>query len=86
VTGGSFTVPLGQVHFKEASQRRFISPYGIAVIYVGLGDKEQAFAWLNRAYDERDNWLNYLKVEPRLDPLRSDARFTDLLRRVGLTP
>src|SRR5262245_16082572 len=67
------------------SQRRFISPYGVALIYVGLGDKEQAFAWLNRAYDERDNWLNYLKVEPRLDPLRSDARFTDLLRRVGLS-
>jgi tetratricopeptide (TPR) repeat protein len=71
---------------KEAAQRRFISPYGIAVIYVGLGDKEQAFAWLNQAYDERDNWLNYLIVEPRLDPLRSDARFADLLQRVGLTP
>jgi TolB-like protein/DNA-binding winged helix-turn-helix (wHTH) protein len=69
---------------KEAAQRRFISPYGIAVIYLGLGEKEQAFAWLNRAYEERDNWLNYLKVEPRLDPLRSDVRFADLLRRVGL--
>jgi len=52
----------------------------------GLGDKEQAFAWLNRAYQERDNWLIYLNVEPRLGPLRSDARFTDLLRRVGLSP
>jgi hypothetical protein len=41
----------------------FSSP---TVIYVGLGDKEQAFAWLNQAYDERDNWLNYLKVGPRL--------------------
>ena len=71
---------------KEASQRRFISPYGIALIYAGLGEKDQAFAWLNRACDERDNWLNYLKVEPRLDPLRSDARFTVLLRRVGLSP
>ncbi|HKQ76183.1 MAG TPA: hypothetical protein VJ810_20990 [Blastocatellia bacterium] len=71
---------------KEASQRRFISSYGIAVIYTGLGDREQAFAWLNRAYDERDNWLNYLKVEPRLDPLRKDGRFTDLLRQVGLAP
>jgi hypothetical protein len=59
---------------------------GIAVIYAGLGDKEQAFAWLNRACDERDNWLNYLKVEPRLDPLRSDARSTKLLQRVGLSP
>ena len=47
---------------KVAAKRRYISPYSIAVIYAGLGDKEQAFAWLNRAYDERDNRLNYLKV------------------------
>jgi len=71
---------------KETAQRRFISPYGIAVLYLSLGDKEQAFVWLNRAYDERDNWLNYLKVEPRLDPLRTDPRFNELLRRVGLEP
>jgi TolB-like protein/DNA-binding winged helix-turn-helix (wHTH) protein len=71
---------------KVAAERRYISPYSIAVIYLGLGDKEQAFAWLNRAYEERDNWLIYLKVEPRLDPLRTDARFTNLLRRVGLSP
>ncbi len=71
---------------KVAAERRYISPYSIAVIYVGLGDKEQAFAWLDRAYEERDNWLIYLKVEPRLDPLRSDARFADFLRRVGLDP
>jgi TolB-like protein/DNA-binding winged helix-turn-helix (wHTH) protein/tetratricopeptide (TPR) repeat protein len=71
---------------KMAAERRYISPYSIAVIYLGLGDKEQAFAWLNRAYQERDNWLIYLNVEPRLDPLRSDPRFNDLLRRVGLSP
>jgi len=71
---------------KVAAERRYISPYSIAVIYLGLGDKEQAFAWLNRAYQERDNWLNYLKVEPRLDPLRSDTRFANLLRRVRLSP
>jgi hypothetical protein len=71
---------------KETSKHRYISPYSIAVIYLGLGDKEQAFAWLNRAYQERDNWLIYLKVEPRLDPLRLDARFTELLRLVRLSP
>ncbi len=71
---------------KMAARRRYISPYSIAVIYLALGDKEQALNWLNKAYEERDNWLIYLKVEPRLDPLRSDARFDDLLRRVGLAP
>lgn len=71
---------------KAATKRRFISPYSIAVIYASLGDKERAVVWLNRAYEERDNWLIYLKVEPRLDPLRSDARFNDLLRRASLKP
>ena len=71
---------------RGEARRRFISPYSIAILYTGLGDTDQAFAWLNRAYEERDNWLNYLKVEPRLDPLRSDARFADLLRRAGLAP
>jgi TolB-like protein/DNA-binding winged helix-turn-helix (wHTH) protein/tetratricopeptide (TPR) repeat protein len=69
---------------KAAANRRYISPYSIAVLYAGLGDKEQAFAWLNRAYEQRDNWLIYLNVDPRLDALRSDARFADLLRRIGL--
>jgi TolB-like protein/DNA-binding winged helix-turn-helix (wHTH) protein/Tfp pilus assembly protein PilF len=71
---------------KAEARDRYISPYSIAVLYAGLDDQEEAFAWLNRAYDERDNWLIYLKVEPRLEALRSDARFDDLLRRVGLVP
>ncbi len=71
---------------KAAAERRYVSPYSMAVIYLALGDRVQAFTWLNRAYEERDNWLIYLKVEPRLDPLRSDARFADLLRRIGLEP
>jgi tetratricopeptide (TPR) repeat protein len=70
---------------KAVTERRYTSPYSIAVIHAGLGNKEQAYAWLDQAYAERDNWLIYLKVEPRLDPLRSDARFAELLRRIGLT-
>ena len=50
----------------------------------GLGDKDQAFAWLEEAYNERSNILQFLKVEPNFDPLRSDPRFRDLLHRVGL--
>jgi tetratricopeptide (TPR) repeat protein len=51
--------------------------------YAGLGDKEQAFAWLERAFEERRQRLTWLKVDPLLEPLRSDARFDDLVRRVG---
>ncbi len=59
-------------------------PYYVAVTYVGLGETDQAFAWLQKAYEENYPWLIFLKVEPRLDPLRSDPRFQDLVRRIGL--
>ena len=59
--------------------------YEIALVYVGLRDSDQAFAWLERAYEERSSFgLMTLKVEPRLDSLRSEPHFQDLLRRVGL--
>jgi hypothetical protein len=66
------------------SNRRYVSPYSIALIYTGLGEKEQAFAWLEKAYEDRSSLMIYLKVEPMLDSLRSDPRFTDLLHRIGL--
>ena len=52
--------------------------------YLGLDDKEQAFHWLEEAYKEQSNILQFLKTHPYLDPIRSDPRFVDLLRRVGL--
>jgi hypothetical protein len=58
----------------------------MAMIYIGLGEREQAFAWLEKAYDERAWQLGFLKVEPIFDPLRSDSRFTNLMRRVNLIP
>jgi len=61
-----------------------IGRYEIALVYAGLGNKDQAFQWLDYAYDAHDVGLVYLKVDPCLDPLRSDARFNDLLRRIGL--
>jgi len=58
--------------------------YYVAAVYVGLGRNEEALRWLERAYQERSNWLIYLKLDPRFDRLRSDRRFADLARRIGL--
>ena len=69
---------------KERSQQTYVPPVSIALIHAGLGDKNQAFDWLQRAYEDRSSGLLYLKVDPAFDILRSDPRFTDLLRRVGL--
>lgn len=55
----------------------------LATVYIGLGDKDSAFMWLNKAYEERSGWLTYIAVEPRLDSPRSNPRFDDLMRRVG---
>jgi tetratricopeptide (TPR) repeat protein len=69
---------------KSLSNEQFVPSYDIAVIYVGLRQKEQAFEWLEKAKKERSGWMAYLKIEPRLDYLRSDTRFHDILSRVGL--
>ena len=69
---------------KNAASRRHVSPYFLAVAHVGMGEIETAFAWLEDAYRERSGWLVNLNIDPAIDPLRSDPRFKDLLRRVGL--
>ena len=66
------------------SKRRYVSPYDIAVVHVGLRDNNEAFEWMERAYEHRSPWLGCLRVAPQVDTLRSDLRFQDLLRRVGL--
>lgn len=66
------------------SKERYVSPYDIAMIHVGLQDKESAFTSLENAFEQRSLWMGYLNMEPQLDPLRSDARFHGLLSRVGL--
>src|SRR5258705_6254286 len=66
------------------NKRRYVTPAALANVYIGLGDKDQAFAWLEKACQERSNYVAYLKVFPIVDPLRSDPRFDELLRRTGL--
>jgi tetratricopeptide (TPR) repeat protein len=68
----------------ERGRQLYVSPFDIALIYTALGEKDTAFAWMTKAVAERSTWLVYSKWEPRLDPLRSDPRFQDLLRRIGL--
>ncbi|SPF48858.1 hypothetical protein SBA4_40022 [Candidatus Sulfopaludibacter sp. SbA4] len=58
------------------------SAIDIAIVYAALGDRDSAFQWLNRAYENRQVW--FLKVHPMLDPLRGDPRFTELLKKAGL--
>lgn len=73
------------VQLQPYVARDGVGRYEIALIYAGLGEKAEAFKWLEEAYRNHDVGLVYLKVDPCLDPLRSDPRFDDLLRRVGLS-
>ena len=68
----------------ELNERRYVTPAALVFAYTGLGDKDQAFAWMEKSYQERSNFMVYLKTVPLLDPLRSDPRFAELVRRVGL--
>ncbi len=70
----------------DKEKHRYVSPYTVATIYTGLGEKDLAFKWLEKAFEDRDIWLMNLKVDPQLAPLRSDQRFAVILRRIGLAP
>jgi TolB-like protein/Tfp pilus assembly protein PilF len=70
---------------NNASEEKYISPYWIALIYLGLNEKDKTFEYLQRAVDERNAWLIYLSTNPVFDSLRSDVRFDELLKRMGLT-
>jgi len=61
-----------------------VSPYAFALVYTGMGNKDQAFAWLGRAYEERAGTLPFLKIKPEFASLRSNPRFHKLLSRMGL--
>jgi serine/threonine-protein kinase len=69
---------------KALSNRHYIPPVNIALVYNGLGDQNEALSWLEKACDDRDVRLTLLKVEPRWDSFRSNARFVAILKRIGL--
>jgi tetratricopeptide (TPR) repeat protein len=68
----------------EVSNRTYVSPYHIALIYVGLGDKARALEWLETALRERADFLVYVRVDPRLAPLHAEPRYKEVVRQVGL--
>jgi hypothetical protein len=67
----------------ERAKTEYVSPYEIAVIYAGLGDKDRAFEWLEKAYEERATLLVYFRMDPRIWSLHSDPRFQGLLDRMN---
>lgn len=74
------------MELMEISKQKYVSPYPLATVYAALGDKDRAFEWLEKVYQERSYYVVWLNIDPIFDSLRSDARFQDLLRRIGLTP
>jgi serine/threonine protein kinase/tetratricopeptide (TPR) repeat protein len=79
----------GQAHrfladLEQRAARQFVTPYFVARIYTSLGEKEQAFGWLEKAYNARDECITWLKVDPAMDSLHADPRYPDLLHRLGL--
>jgi pentatricopeptide repeat protein len=75
---------LDELHRRE--QRGYVPAGAFLQAYLGLGDTEEAFAWLERAAEERSNIVQFLKVEPFFDLLRGDPRFPEFLRRANLSP
>ena len=72
------------VEINKLSKQTYISPFGMALIYVALGEKDKAFELLETAYEQRDHWLYQLKVVAYLDSLRPDPRFKEMLRKMNL--
>jgi TolB-like protein/DNA-binding winged helix-turn-helix (wHTH) protein/Tfp pilus assembly protein PilF len=70
----------------SASTVRYVAPSWMAIVHIALGNKDEAFSWLDKSCQDRSEHMLYLKVEPLIDPLRDDPRFISLLQRVGIQP
>ena len=68
---------------EEISKSRYVPALYFALIYMGLGDNDQAFHWIERGFEEHSGYLLYFKVDPKVDRLRSDPRFKEILRKIG---
>jgi hypothetical protein len=70
---------------QELSKQQYVSPFQTAVVYAGLDERKLALDWLEKSYDERFNWLPFIKVDPVFKNLRSETRFVELSKTLGLT-
>lgn len=66
------------------SKKQFVTAYGVALVYAGLNEKDNVFIWMNKAYEERSNWMVWVKSDPRWIPFQSDKRYAELVNKVGL--
>lgn len=71
---------------NEQSNQQYVSAFSRALIYAGLGEKDQAFDWLEKSYQAREREMSWIRVDPKMDNLRTDPRFANLLQRIGLSP
>lgn len=83
-SGWKAFLQIGVSNLLERSEKGYVRPYTIASFYARLGQKDEAFVWLEKAYQDRDYQMTELNVRPELDSIRSDPRFAELVRRVGL--
>ena len=94
---GRVSAALGRVYVKSGrmteakrilhqltTSREYVSAYAVASLHAALGSRDQAFAWLEKAYEEKAGSIQYIKTAPEMDSLRTDPRYTDLLKRMGL--
>lgn len=70
--------------FRKLAESHFVTSYGVALVYAGLGKKMEALRWLNKAYEERSHWLVWLSLDPRWNDLRSEPLYGELRKRVGI--
>jgi len=84
VTGRKSDARIVLGELKQTSAQQYVPATSIALIHAGLGEKDEAFVWLDKAYEERAFQMQWIKIEPRWDSLRSDPRFKELLHRIGL--
>jgi Tfp pilus assembly protein PilF len=68
---------------KEISNKHYVSSYMIATVYASLGENDKAFEWLEKACEERYEGMVYIKTHPNLNPIRTDPRFVELLKKIG---